>query len=60
MLDKVVNKTEKVPALRAYTVFKETDQEQGHIAISTVIYDTNGCYKDTKREFSGTKYLGRG
>ena len=56
----MVNKTEKVPALRAYTVFKETDQEQGHIAISTVIYDTNGCYKDTKREFSGTKYLGGG
>ena len=56
----MVNKTEKVPALGAYTVFKETDQEQGHIAISTVIYDSSGCYKDTKREFSGTNNLGGG
>lgn len=50
----------KGPCSRAYTVFKETDQEQGHVAISTVIYDSNGCYKDAKRERSGTKYLGGG
>lgn len=57
MLGKVVNKTEKVPALGAYMVFKETDKEQGPIPISTIIYDSNGCYKDAKREFSGTEYL---